>query len=495
MNERSAFGWLPLATRCQAETALARASLVAAVTALGLLFRLVLLLAFADAPGDGPTRAANGWHWYLTHHVSFAGVWPPGHEILVGLALYLVPDPAWAARLLSLAAGTVGIPLLAALAGRLFGPVATAIAALCLALNPMHAALSATSLSDTVGIAALLGLVLAAFHLADTPRRDSPSLVLTIAALIGPSIRFEFWLALPLVTLHHLARTRSLARTALVALAMAPFPTLWLAERASQGGAAAAYADAISGAAYVGAHSVDLATGAANAAATLVALTGGPLVWLGLLGIVALPLRLHRPGPWADRALPLALLALETLFLAKFAADRGAALWPRYLATELVLLLPFAAGALAVCVRPAAVRAAATALALAAAGYATWARAPDLYLVRAIPEATREAAGWIAARPADEAFLMTRMSWQASYVPVLDRLPPQRYRVLSDWLPDAGRRDFVRPRPPAYVLPRADAAGLLVRLCREGGLMAPARRALATFSRLVVLPLEQGPCG
>ena len=241
--------------------------------------------------------------------------------------------------------------------------------------------------------------MLAAFHLADTPRRAGPWLALTVAALIGTSIRFEFWLALPLVTLHHLARIRSLARTALVALAMAPFPALWLAERASQGGLAAAYADAISGAAYVGAHSVDLVTGAANAAATLVALMGGPLVWLGLLGLATLPLRLHRPGPWPDRALPLALLALETLFLAKFAADRGAALWPRYLATELVLLLPFAAGALAVCVRPAAVRAAATALALAAACYATWARAPDLYLVRAIPEATREAAAWIAERP------------------------------------------------------------------------------------------------
>ena len=188
----------------------------------------------------------------------------------------------------------------------------------------MHAALSATSLSDTVGIAALLGLVLAAFHLADTPRRAGPWLALAVAALIGTSIRFEFWLALPLVTLHHLARIRSLARTALVALAMAPFPALWLAERASQGGLAAAYADAISGAAYVGAHSVDLVTGAANAAATLVALMGGPLVWLGLLGLATLPLRLHRPGPWPDRALPLALLALETLFLAKFAADRGA---------------------------------------------------------------------------------------------------------------------------------------------------------------------------
>ena len=495
MNERSAFGWLPVATRWQAETALARASLVAAATALGLLVRLVILLAFADAPGDGPTRAANGWHWYLTHHVSFAGVWPPGHEILVGLVLYLVPDPAWAARLLSLAAGTLGIPLLAALAGRLFGRVAAAIAALGLALNPMHAALSATSLSDTVGIAALLGLVLAAFHLADTPRRAGPWLALTVAALIGTSIRFEFWLALPLVTLHHLARTRSLARTALVALAMAPFPALWLAERASQGGLAAAYADAISGAAYVGAHSVDLVTGAANAAATLVALMGGPLVWLGLLGLATLPLRLHRPGPWPDRALPLALLALETLFLAKFAADRGAALWPRYLATELVLLLPFAAGALAVCVRPTAVRAAAAALALAAACYATWARAPDLYLVRAIPDATREAAAWIAMRPSDEAFLMTRMSWQASYVPVLDRLPPQRYRVLSDWLPEADLRDFVRTRHPAYVLTRADDAGLLVRLCREGGLMARADRPLATFDHLVVLPLEQGPCG
>ena len=90
---------------------------------------------------------------------------------------------------------------------------------------------------------------------------------------------------------------------------------------------------------------------------------------------------------------------------------------------------------------------------------------------------------------------MTRMSWQASYVPVLDRLPPQRYRVLSDWLPDADLRDFAATRHPAFVLTRADDAALLVHLCREAGLTAHADRPLATFQHLVVLPLEPGRCG
>jgi hypothetical protein len=87
------------------------------------------------------------------------------------------------------------------------------------------------------------------------------------------------------------------------------------------------------------------------------------------------------------------------------------------------------------------------------------------------------------------------MSWQASYVPVLDRLPPQRYRVLSDWLPDAELRDFAQRQRPAFVLTRPDDAALLANLCRETGLTARADRPLARFDRLTVLPLEPGGCG
>jgi hypothetical protein len=190
----------------------------------------------------------------------------------------------------------------------------------------------------------------------------------------------------------------------------------------------------------------------------------------------------------------LALLAVESVFLAKFAADRGAALWPRYLMGEALLLLPFAALALAASLRPPPLALAAAVLALAAMPASTWWHQPDLYLVRAIPDATRAAAAWVAAQPGEPAFLMTRMSWQSSYLPVLDRLPPDRYRVLSDWLPDDELRDFVRDRRPAFVLTRADDAGLLAKLCPVAGTMPLADRHLATFDRIVALPLDPARC-
>ena len=90
---------------------------------------------------------------------------------------------------------------------------------------------------------------------------------------------------------------------------------------------------------------------------------------------------------------------------------------------------------------------------------------------------------------------MTRMSWQASYVPVLDRLLPPRYRVLSDWLPEADLPTSSAPATPPTSSPVPTTRGCSSGSAARGGLMARADRPLATFDHLVVLPLEQGPCG
>lgn len=435
-----------------------------------------------------------GYHWYLTRHTSFYANWPPGHEILTALVLHLAPDPAWAGRLLSLVAGTAAVPLLHRLTARLFGGEAAVVAAALLALNPIHAALSATSLSDTLGLAAMLGLLVAAYRLAETPRSSVVWLALTGTALLATSTRFELWLVLPILVLHNLARTRSLAHTALAAAAVSLFPALWLAERASRGGMLAAYDLVARSARFVGAAPVDLASAAANLGDALAILLGSVVVWLAPLGLVALLLGARPVGRRADRIAWLALLAAFAAFFLRFAADRGTALLPRYVLVLAVLLLPAAALALAACLRPRPVARAGATLAAVAMLYVAYARDLDLHLVKEVPAATREAGAWLSARPADERILITRMAWQSSYLPVAARLEPERYRIISDYLPDEQLRDFARQGRPTLIVTRDTDADQLLHVCRVTGLRARTSGLVARFGRIAVLALEPAPC-
>lgn len=477
------------------------------ITALALAIRLGLVLAFAEAPGDGPTRAIMGYHWHLTGHVSFYAHWLQGHQVMIGLLLWLVPEPAWAGRILSLLCGTLAVPLLAWTTGRLFGPKAAILAAAALALNPMHAALSATSLSEPVALTALLGMVAATLRLGDRPNEALAWAGLALAALVGTSVRFEVWLALPVLALHHLLRRRSPWRAGLLALATLPFPLLWMANRLQIGGLAKAYGGTTGGAAALGADPLGLAGGAASFAGALQTITGGPLLWLALIGVLGFAAARAGAGPagddpagdparrWRlDLAAYLGVVAGQTLFLVKFAADMGAALWPRYLAMEAVLLLPLAAHAVAACLQPRAVRDAAALAAVGAMLFTAWDGRSSFYLVRRVPEDARVAARWLGERPRAEAFLLTRMSWQSSYLPVLARLSPDRYQIVSNWIPDERLKIFTRDRRPALVVTRDGDAELLDRVCRVTGLRGRTDAPVARFGKLVVLPLVDGEC-
>lgn len=394
----------------------------------------------------------------------------------------------WTARLVSLAAGSASVPLLGLLAAALFGRPAGLLAALLLACLPMHVALSATSLSDAPSIAALLAALWATLRLGRQPRDPSAWAALLLGGLAGTAMRFDFWLVLPFLALHHLLARRSLAAAIPFGLALSPFPACWLAATLSQGGIEAAYAKALSGAAFVGASPYGAPRAAWSFLATLDALTGPPLI---LATMVGLPLCL-RAGFARQRlgALLLsALLAGETAFMLKWAADRGAALWPRYLLTEALLAIPFAALALARLPGGAASRAGVVAVAVAAMPLSTFAARTDLYLARAVPADIAAAAAWLAARPGDEALVLTRMGWRSSYIPPLDRLAPERYRIVSDWIGDAELADFAAERRPAVLVTAPGDRDLVERLARATHLL-PMPPPLARFGDVLLFRLE-----
>ncbi len=77
---------------------------------------------------------------------------------------------------------------------------------------------------------------------------------------------------------------------------------------------------------------------------------------------------------------------------------------------------------------------------------------------------------------------------------MLARLPWDRYRIVSTWLPDAELRRFVRDRHPRYVVTRPGDLDLLERLCQVARLAARPDRPLAVFGAVAVLELDPQGC-
>jgi hypothetical protein len=296
------------------------------------------------------------------------------------------------------------------------------------------------------------------------------------------------------VTLYHIYRTGSVPRTVLFALLLLPFPLIWFIGRMGIGGIGATYAGAVSGLEEVGAQAVDLFTGSTILLDTLGSLLGGPMLWLAILGFVALAVPALRPPRMAEIVTLLVLVVLETLFLTKFAADLGSSFWPRYTAGVAVLLLPFAAFGLIAVIRPGPVAAIAALLAVVAMITAAFFRSVDLYIVREIPPSTREASSWVEHRPAEERLLLTRMGWQSSYIPLLARLDRDRYRIISHWLPDEELRWFACEQMPAYIITRDTDVNLLERMRRVAGVKARLDAPIARFGRMAALPLDDQDC-
>lgn len=190
--------------------------------------RLPALLLGMEHYGDGPVRVelAERWakapHWWRGFSETFQ--YGPLHLSFLGGALEVWPDRLWAPRVFSLLCGLLGIWLLFRIANRLFGDDAALVAALGLALSPLHVQASTTAASE----APFLVLLLGAIDLLLSDRLAGSALLLAAAGMV----RYDGWLYVPLLAGWLLLRRVPLPRIALFcAIAVLPVP-LWLWQNA-----------------------------------------------------------------------------------------------------------------------------------------------------------------------------------------------------------------------------------------------------------------------
>src|SRR6202171_4095607 len=172
--------------------------------------------------GDAPVRIELAEQWAKDPHLwrgyTETHQYGPLHLTLIGLAIRVCGDRVFAARLLSLVCGLAGVWLLWRIARRERGADAAFLAALGLALSPLHIQASTTGASEAVFLALFLGAI-------DCALLDR---AVAGAALLGAAglVRYDGWLYVPLTGALLYLRRRDPWR-ALGFCALAAAPALW----------------------------------------------------------------------------------------------------------------------------------------------------------------------------------------------------------------------------------------------------------------------------
>jgi 4-amino-4-deoxy-L-arabinose transferase-like glycosyltransferase len=208
-----------------------RCLLLAALLAAGAA-RVPALVLGMEHYGDGPVRVEIAERWARSPHLwrgfSEAFQFGPLHLTLLGGTLEVWPDRLWAPRVFSLLCGLLAVWLLFRIAARLLGHETAFVAALGLALSPLHIQASTTAASEAPFLALFLGSV----DLLIADRLVLSALLLGAAGMV----RYDGWLYVPLLAGWVLLRRGALSRVALFcALAALPVP-LWLWQNARTSG-------------------------------------------------------------------------------------------------------------------------------------------------------------------------------------------------------------------------------------------------------------------
>ncbi|MCC6766821.1 MAG: glycosyltransferase family 39 protein [Deltaproteobacteria bacterium] len=459
---------------------------------IALVARSVVAAFSVDVPGDGPTRAIEAWRWQQNPHLVMWGVWPPGLTYLTAVVALVQPDPRWSVRILNVVAGTMTIPVFAAVARRIVAPNAAWLATASLALLPLHVELSVTSLTESTFI---LEILIGLWLVMRAREATVAAWMLGATALaLAVMTRYDAWWFAPAL-LAAVASTGRWRGFVGLALAMGMFPVAWCV------GNMLAVGDPLYGLSMVrrdseiaGAVSTGLGPALAIIAEVGADALGLPLV-MGVAVAIGIALRRGRELLRFERVVYVAVTGTFWIAITWFAMNRGRNVFDRYLVLGLVLLLPVAAVPWSRLCRTRRVLAGlAVVLALASAmprleqwpprtRWITWSPPRDMELLTA----------WMRSSPyRDASVVLTEMGWVSTYFALLWPEATARRIIVSPWTTDYELGRFLERRPTLLVTVPTDA-DLRQRIERVGGGPMIGASPLRTFGALEVRVLAAAP--
>jgi len=408
--------------------------------------RSALLVMTVDVPGDGPVLAFGAYEWSQKPHWVSHGMWLPGLTYFGGVASMLVPNPAIAVRLFNAVAGALTASVAFAYVRQAYDSRTAWLAGLAIALFPLHATLSASSMSEAGFV---LWVVLAEYVLVCPFKTATNMTTATLLALglvvLAEMMRYEAWVLAPIFGIFlFFVSDRSWRSATVVSAALVAFPLLWsvgnaastgdpfLAFTTARGSATRSFGPGLFG---LG----DSVHRVAHAARDHLGLPVAAVMAGGfLLEVRSLVRRESTP----TRVLHLALAAGFWLFVIGLAVLRGPKLYNRYLVLGFVLSFPFIGVALEAMSRERTVRWIQAACLLIAASVVFARGIPidyPLWVSPNRPLAVIEVAEWLSrADHRGQPILLTEMGWHSTYF--LQYAPGLRWEIFTHREDDASIR-------------------------------------------------------
>ncbi len=202
---------------------------LSALTLIGAALRLFVVINWMDIPGDGPTRAAYAYNWYVSPSLDTYGIWLPGFKYLTGIFTYIVPDPLFSIRIMNWIMGTLSILVFYYLVRRVQGHIAALFGAGVLAFFPLHIGLSASSLTEVSFIFETMLGIHFLIKACEDDRRNSLYLCISIFfILIASMTRYEGWLFLPFLVFYYYWKTKKIGVSLLLIAICALLPGIWM---------------------------------------------------------------------------------------------------------------------------------------------------------------------------------------------------------------------------------------------------------------------------
>jgi len=191
--------------------------------------RSTLLIVAVDVPGDGPSRAFDAYQWSQSPQWVSYGTWLPGLIYAGGVANMVVPNSVIAVRVLNALAGALTASVVFAYVRQVYGSRTAWVAGLAIALFPLHATLSASSLSEPGFV---LWVVLAEYVLVRASASWANMAIASVLALglvvLAEMTRYEAWVLAPIFGAFLFFHSdRSWRSAAVVSTALVAFPVLW----------------------------------------------------------------------------------------------------------------------------------------------------------------------------------------------------------------------------------------------------------------------------
>lgn len=316
--------------------------ILAILTFTAFVIRLLVIIYWMDAPGDGPVKAMYAYNWSQSPWFETSGIWLPGFLYLTGLFNIIVPNPLVSIRILNLILGTLTVPVFYLLVRKIFGYIPALFAAGVLSVLPLHVGLSASSMTDVSCLFEIILGMYCTIQATEVAARRKTNLAVALFCLcLAEMTRYEVWILMPFFPIYIFWKTKNIRIAILVAFVLSILPLGWMiGNHLNKGAFLLGFDEAVKDA-------WGSPVGYFRALKTMGKMSVEQLEWILVLlacwGVMIKGMQNIREKLNPEQVLIVVMTGFFWVTMLHFASERGVSFQDRYLLFGMVMILSFSA--------------------------------------------------------------------------------------------------------------------------------------------------------